>query len=191
VYEKFIFNIYVVILFCILDACQGKFCVEKFNFIYNIKSILFLGDSGGPIFQWTGQYWEQVGIVSYGDGCAQPGKPGVYTRLSYYYDWINNILKNDNEHLEPEFPSYQTSIKPDFTTTYQMNFNITATPVTGYNITNTSQMVYNITSTSQMNSNMTTTTNGTTPTGKSDAYTHQNTTFLFPILVLLFSLILY
>ncbi|CAF3827187.1 unnamed protein product [Rotaria magnacalcarata] len=72
------------------------------------------GDSGGPIFQWTGQYWEQVGIVSYGNGCARPGRPGIYTRLSYYYDWINNILKNDNEHLEPVFPS-------DATTTMKIN----------------------------------------------------------------------
>ncbi|CAF2745169.1 unnamed protein product [Rotaria sp. Silwood2] len=75
------------------------------------------GDSGGPIFQWTGQYWEQVGIVSHGNGCAQPGYPGVYTRLSFYYDWINDILKNDNEHLEPQFSSYETSTKPDTTTT--------------------------------------------------------------------------
>jgi secreted trypsin-like serine protease len=149
-------------LFCILDACQGKFCVEKFNFIFNIKSILFLGDSGGPIFQWTGQYWEQVGIVSYGDGCAQPGKPGVYTRLSYYYDWINNILKNDNEHLEPEFSSDGTSIKPDFTTI------------------------------SGMNSNITTTTNEITSTKKNNAYNynHRENTLLFSILALLFSMIL-
>ncbi|CAF3322035.1 unnamed protein product, partial [Rotaria sp. Silwood2] len=58
------------------------------------------GDSGGPILQWTGNYWEQVGIVSYGHGCAEPGYPGIYTRLSYYYDWINDILQNHGEHLE-------------------------------------------------------------------------------------------
>ncbi|CAF4824582.1 unnamed protein product [Rotaria sp. Silwood1] len=67
------------------------------------------GDSGGPIFQWTGQYWEQVGIVSHGNGCAKLRHPDVYTRLSYYYDWINNILKNDNEHLKPQFSFYETS----------------------------------------------------------------------------------
>ncbi len=83
--------------------------------------------------------------------------------------------------MEPELPSYQTSIEPNFTTTSQINFNITATPVTGYTITTTSQM----------NSNMTTTTKGTTSTGKSDAYTYQKNTFLFTILGLLFSMILY
>ncbi|NGO09498.1 serine protease [Streptomyces sp. HC44] len=39
------------------------------------------GDSGGPIFRKLqgrkGVY--QVGIVSYGDGCAEQGAPGVYT----------------------------------------------------------------------------------------------------------------
>ncbi|UJR13114.1 hypothetical protein I4U23_000138 [Adineta vaga] len=71
------------------------------------------GDSGGPIFQWTGLYWEQVGIVSHGDGCAVAGQPGVYTRLSYYYHWINNILKTNNEHLEPQIVSInETTIKP-------------------------------------------------------------------------------
>ncbi|CAF0857061.1 unnamed protein product [Adineta ricciae] len=58
------------------------------------------GDSGGPIFQWTGQYWEQVGVVSYGTGCADAYFPGVYTRLSFYYDWIQNILIRNGEHLE-------------------------------------------------------------------------------------------
>lgn len=68
-----------------------------------------IGDSGGPIFQWSGQYWEQVGIVSYGDGCAQPGLPGVYTRLSFYYHWIEEILELDGEHLEPQIFSSTTT----------------------------------------------------------------------------------
>jgi len=62
---------------------------------------LLVGDSGGPILQWTGNYWEQVGIVSYGYGCADPDYPGIYTRLSYYYDWMNDILRSHGEHLEP------------------------------------------------------------------------------------------
>ncbi|CAF2572957.1 unnamed protein product [Rotaria sp. Silwood2] len=71
------------------------------------------GDSGGPILQWTGNYWEQVGIVSYGYGCADPDYPGIYTRLSYYYDWMNNILRSHGEHLEPW---NQTTISSTLTT---------------------------------------------------------------------------
>jgi secreted trypsin-like serine protease len=50
------------------------------------------GDSGGPIHQWLDDHWEQVGIVSYGKGCALPTNPGIYTRLSFYHDWIQATI---------------------------------------------------------------------------------------------------
>ncbi|CAF1603725.1 unnamed protein product, partial [Didymodactylos carnosus] len=39
------------------------------------------GDSGGPImvYDTKRERWEQVGIVSYGTGCALPNFPGIYT----------------------------------------------------------------------------------------------------------------
>lgn len=42
------------------------------------------GDSGGPLFLAVpGEpAVAQIGVVSFGDGCARRGKPGVYTRLS-------------------------------------------------------------------------------------------------------------
>jgi secreted trypsin-like serine protease len=52
-----------------------------------------IGDSGGPIHQWLNGHWEQVGLVSFGRKCAEAENPGVYTRLSFYYDWINSHVK--------------------------------------------------------------------------------------------------
>ncbi len=51
------------------------------------------GDSGGPIFfDEGGGEWRQVGIVSWGEGCAQPDKFGVYTNVAQFTEWINNTI---------------------------------------------------------------------------------------------------
>ncbi|XP_053371255.1 serine protease 27-like [Clarias gariepinus] len=46
------------------------------------------GDSGGPLVINVNRRWVQAGIVSFGNGCALPNYPGVYTRVSQYEDWI-------------------------------------------------------------------------------------------------------
>lgn len=46
------------------------------------------GDSGGPMVVDMDGELVQVGVVSWGNGCARPGQPGVYTRISHYASWI-------------------------------------------------------------------------------------------------------
>ena len=51
------------------------------------------GDSGGPLVINTGSGVQQVGIVSWGYGCAEGGYPGVYTRVSEFKPWIAAITQ--------------------------------------------------------------------------------------------------
>jgi secreted trypsin-like serine protease len=51
------------------------------------------GDSGGPLFgQTTAGALKVVGATSYGEGCARPGKPGVYARVAdtTLREWIRS-----------------------------------------------------------------------------------------------------
>ena len=46
-------------------------------------------DSGGPLAVEN----QLIGIVSWGEGCARPYYPGVYTDVSYYREWIRRYTK--------------------------------------------------------------------------------------------------
>uniref|UniRef100_A0A8C3BJU4 Uncharacterized protein n=1 Tax=Cairina moschata TaxID=8855 RepID=A0A8C3BJU4_CAIMO len=63
------------------------------------------GDSGGPFVVPYHNTWFLLGIVSWGEGCAEKGKYGVYTRVSNYIAWIKETVDSvaDSEKFSINF----------------------------------------------------------------------------------------
>ncbi|KAF5843776.1 trypsin-like cysteine/serine peptidase domain-containing protein [Dunaliella salina] len=87
------------IALCILDEdVQGIEPVEVAPSLSSGGADACQGDSGGPLLlhdepSSSNDADVLVGVVSYGSGCGVPGRPGVYTRMASFRDWISQKLQ--------------------------------------------------------------------------------------------------
>ena len=50
------------------------------------------GDSGGPMVTEVEGRYNLIGVVSWGEDCAEPDYPGVYARISKVLPWIASVV---------------------------------------------------------------------------------------------------
>ena len=84
------------------SSSQGLLVIDERTMMCAAKSgkDSCFGDSGGPLLDRNGI---QVGIVSWGYGCANDAYPGVYTRVSAYMDWIQETTCNNTNWEAPDW----------------------------------------------------------------------------------------
>uniref|UniRef100_A0A8C9AC19 Serine protease HGFAC n=1 Tax=Prolemur simus TaxID=1328070 RepID=A0A8C9AC19_PROSS len=79
------------------DISPNMLCAGYFD----CKSDACQGDSGGPLACEKNGMAYLYGIISWGDGCGRLNKPGVYTRVANYVDWLNDRMRPSKRPTAP------------------------------------------------------------------------------------------
>lgn len=75
---------------------SSKFTISEYMFCAGYDTEVkdaCQGDSGGPHVTPFKDIYFVTGIVSWGEGCAQQGKYGVYTKVSKLHKWLKGVMK--------------------------------------------------------------------------------------------------
>lgn len=88
------------LLFVRLTARSRGYCDREYGRIHDASQLCVgssragedscQGDSGGPVMSGEAEATRLVGLVSYGNGCGREGVPGVYTRVSFFAEWVDD-----------------------------------------------------------------------------------------------------
>nr|QGA31130.1 proclotting enzyme-3 [Nilaparvata lugens] len=77
---------------CVKSVTQTIFTTNVCAAAYEGGKDACQGDSGGPlVVQRDDGRWKLIGVVSWGVQCALPGKPGIYTAVNKYLDWMSEV----------------------------------------------------------------------------------------------------
>lgn len=94
------------------------------------------GDSGGPIVVNRSGTITQLGIVSWGIGCARPGNYGVYSDIAALRSWVDGIVVSPAENVSVGYTKNQTLPGFKVGEIKAHTFNINNTGTTSFTITN-------------------------------------------------------
>ncbi|OLQ77752.1 trypsin [Photobacterium proteolyticum] len=94
------------------------------------------GDSGGPIVVNRSGTITQLGVVSWGIGCARPGKYGVYSDIAALRSWVDSVIASPSGSISVGYTKQQTLAGFKVGEIKTHTFELTNTGTTGFTVTN-------------------------------------------------------